>query len=156
MSEFELDVPEPFSSRPSGFYQSRPSIARFLEENAGSVVTSSGHELIRFDVLSEHQLYLSSEGTLAGIFVVTARPRPLDSTVTLELQLPWGESFDVIGEVRWVLDVPTHSLRQRPGMGVQVELTDVQRSLLERVLLLRAPIEVPPDVRTSGVRPAPR
>ena len=46
-----------------------------------------------------------------------------------------------------VLDVPRASLRHRPGMGVRLELLPEQRVLLQRALLLREPMRVPPDVR---------
>lgn len=152
----ELDVPSSsvsglYTPRPSGFYATRPSISRFIEESVESAVTPAGHEEVRLDVLSEHVAWLDTRGDVAGVFVVTGKPRKLDEPVTLQLRLPWGETLEVVGEVAWVLDVPKHSLRHRPGMGVRLELLPAQRILLERVLLLREPMQVPVDVRHSGI-----
>lgn len=135
------------SSSSSGFYVSRPSIARYIEAAVASVVSVAGHVVVRFDVLSDHQLYLGADGGVAGVFVVTAAPGGLGAPVTLDLQLPWGETMELAGDVDWVLDVPRASLRHRPGMGVRLELLPEQRALLQRALLLREPMPIPPGVR---------
>lgn len=134
-------------STSSGFYLSRPSIARYIEAAVASVVSAAGHVVVRFDVLSDHQLYLGPDGNVAGVFVVTAAPGGLGAGVTLDVQLPWGETMELASDVDWVLDVPRASLRHRPGMGVRLELLPEQRVLLQRALLLREPMRVPPDVR---------
>jgi Tfp pilus assembly protein PilZ len=154
---YELDVPSSgtsgvYAPRASGFYVTRPSISRYIEETVERVITDAGHEEVRLDVLSEHVGWLDDGGEVAGVFVVTARPRELGEAFTLQLLLPWGETLEVVGEVAWVLDVPKDSLRHRPGMGVRLDLLPAQRGLLERVLLLREPIQVPVDVRRSGVQ----
>jgi hypothetical protein len=136
-----------FQSSRSGFYVSRPSIARYIEAAVASVVSSAGHVVVRLDVLSDHQLYLDDAGAVKGVFVVTAAPGGLGAPVTLDVQLPWGETMEVAGDVDWVLDVPRASLRHRPGMGVRLDLLPGQQSLLQRAMILRDPMTVPADVR---------
>jgi hypothetical protein len=134
-------------SAPSGFYTSRPSIARYIEAAVASVVSAEGHVVVRLDVLSDHQLYLGPDGQVSGVFVVTAAPANLGANLTLDVHLPWGEVLELAGEVEWILDVPRASLRHRPGMGVRLDLLPEQRVLLQRALLLREPMRVPPDAR---------
>ncbi|MCC6334182.1 MAG: hypothetical protein IT380_09370 [Myxococcales bacterium] len=139
--------PSGLGSSPSGFYVSRPSIARYIEAAALSVMSAAGHVVVRLDVLSEHQLYLAADDAVRGVFVVTAAPGGLGAPVNLDIELPWGETMTVAGDVDWVLDVPRASLRHRPGMGVRLELLPEQQVLLQRALLLREPFSVPPNVR---------
>lgn len=136
-----------FQSSRSGFYVSRPSIARYIETAVASVVSSADHVVVRLDVLSDHQLYLDEHGEVKGVFVVTAAPGGLGAPVTLDVQLPWGEVLEVAGDVDWVLDVPRASLRHRPGMGVRLDLNPGQRALLQRAMILRHPMAVPAGVR---------
>lgn len=136
-------------SSSSAFYMSRPSIARYIEAAVASVGSDGGRFGVRFDVLSDHQMYADAEGALRGVFVVTAITPPLGAQVTLDFQLPWGETMEVLGEVEWVLDVPRASLRHRPGMGVRFELHPSQLALVERAMILRDPIEVPVGVRRN-------
>ncbi|MEW5737716.1 MAG: hypothetical protein AB1938_02255 [Myxococcota bacterium] len=139
--------PSGLHSTASGFYVSRPSIARYIETAVASVVSAAGHVVVRFDVLSDHQLYVGADGEVSGVFVVTAAPGGIGAPVTLDLELPWGETLEVAGDVDWVLDVPRASLRHRPGMGVRLDLLPEQRALLKRALLLREPFKIPADVR---------
>lgn len=140
MSANREDDAVPHSSA-SGFYIPRPSIAMLVEESAKGL-TPAGRA--RLDVLSEHRIFLDPDGRIAGVFVVTAKPKPVGETLTLELELPWGEMVELAGTVEWVVEIPRLSLRHRPGMGVRLELLEPHHRLLERVLMLREPMPVPP------------
>ncbi len=134
-------------SEASGRYRGRPSIARYIEEAMEPVPTASDHEVVSLDVLSDHQAWLGDDGRVAGLFVVMGTPPPLGAAMLLEVRLPWGERFEISGEVEWVVDTPRASVRQRPGAGVRLELVDHHRHLLDAALSLRAPIRPPPDAR---------
>lgn len=124
----------------SGFYLVRPSIAQIIEESAKGL-TPAGRA--RLDVLSEHRLFLDANGRIDGVFVVTAAPKAVGESLTVELQLPWGEMLELAGVVAWRVEVPRLSLRHRPGMGIRLELLEPHHRLLERVLMLREPMPVP-------------
>jgi hypothetical protein len=134
-----------FQSTPSGSYRPRPSIARYIESSISGVFTTATQVTLKLDVLSDHQVYASSDGQLRGVFVVTATPSPVGAAVNLDIELPWGEVMQVQGVVEWVRVMARISLRHRPGMGVQFDLLPAQRLLLERAMVLREPISIPPD-----------
>lgn len=129
--------------------QTSASIARNVEPTVAPVPLEGGRFRVRFDVRSDHQVYVDQEGALSGIFVVTAEPLPIGANVSLVLELPWGETTEALGEVEWVLEVPRASLRHRPGMGVKFELPPHLEALLNRTMILREPMRVPRDVRRS-------
>lgn len=123
------------------------SIARNVEPTVASVALEGGRFGVGFGVRSDHRVYVDQKGALSGIFVVTAEPLPIGTNVSLVLELPWGETTEALGEVEWVLEVPRASLRHRPGMGVRFELPPHLEALLNRTMILREPMRVPPDVR---------
>jgi len=109
-----------------------------------------GHLKLRLDVMSDHEVYLSASQSLGGIFVVTGSPLSKGSPLTLDVTLPWGETLSIEGQVAWVRRPSKNSLRVRTGMGVDfVELDDHQRVLLDRALILRAPIAIPADAESA-------
>ena len=111
---------------------------------------AGGHLKVRLDVMSDHEVYLSANQSLGGIFVVTRAPLAKGSPLTLDVTLPWGETLSVEGQVAWVRNPSRTSLRVRTGMGVDfVELDDHQRVLLDRALLLRAPLPIPADAESA-------
>lgn len=134
-------------SEASGRYRGRPSIARFIEEAIDHPPTASDHAVVSLDVLSDHHAYLGDDGRVAGLFVVMGTPLPLGAAMLLEVRLPWGERFEISGEVEWVVDTPRSNLRQRPGVGVRLELVEHHRQLLDAALALHAPISPPPEAR---------
>jgi hypothetical protein len=131
----------------SGFYQARPSIARYIEAAVANLASPAGTFEVRLGVLSENMLYADAQGSIVGVFVVTAIPAAIGAQARLDVQLPWGEVMELTGTVEWILDVPRISLRHRPGMGVRFDLEDSQRALLNRSMVLREPMVVPADVR---------
>lgn len=131
-------------------FQSTPSIARNIEATVASVPLEGGRFHVRFDVRSDHQVYVDEAGALSGIFVVTAEPLALGADVSLLLELPWGETMEALGTVAWLLEVPRVSLRHRPGMGVKFELPPQLVALLERTMLLREPMRIPEGVRRGA------
>ena len=63
--------------------------------------------------------------------------------------LPERKVLELHGTVEWVRDHARLSVRHRPGMGVKLDVDPRHLSLLERALVLREPIAVPPDARFS-------
>jgi len=137
--------PSGFRSSASGTYRPRASIARYIESSISGVFTTATQVTLKLDVLSDHQVYASADGAIRGVFVVTAAPSAVGAPVNLDIRLPWGEVLQVEGVVEWVRQVARVSLRHRPGMGVHFELFPEQLMLLERAMVLREPISIPPD-----------
>ena len=136
-------------SSPSGAYRSRGSIASYIESSVSAVFTDAATASLNLGVMSDHQVYADAEGRLRGVFIVTAMPSPPGATVALNITLPWGEVLELHGTVEWVRDHARLSVRHRPGMGVKLDVDPRHLSLLERALVLREPIAVPPDARFS-------
>ena len=134
-----------FRSSGSGSYRPRPSIARYIESSISGVFTTATHVTLKLDILSDHQVYASTDGGIRGVFVVTATPAKVGSQVDLDIRLPWDETLHAEGVVEWVRLMPRISLRHRPGMGVHFELVPQLQKLLERAMLLREPINIPAD-----------
>lgn len=134
-------------SSPSGAFVSRGSISKFIESSISAVFTDAMNATLKLDVMSDHQVYCDTQGTVRGVFVVTAAPPPLGSAVRLEIQLPWGEVLHVAGTVEWVRDLARLMLRHRPGIGVQFDADPHQLHLLERAMVLRQPMTIPSDAR---------
>lgn len=137
--------PSGFRSSASGTYRPRPSIARYIESSISGIFTTATQVTLKLDVLSDHQVYASADGMIRGVFVVTATPARVGAPVNLDILLPWGELLQVQGVVEWVRVVARVSLRHRPGMGVRFELLPQQQMLLQRAMVLREPIAIPPD-----------
>jgi Tfp pilus assembly protein PilZ len=96
--------------------------------------------LVRFGVVTHHRLIEDAQQGLTGVFVATSTPAPEGKLVSLRLELPWGERLDLHGQVEWVRTPAEATLRNRPGMGVRCDLTDLERALLQRLRLHQAPV----------------
>ncbi len=125
-------------------------MSELFDDVIDETVAPGGHLKLRLDVMSDHEVYLSTDGSLGGIFVVTRSPLSKGAPLTLEILLPWGEELTLEGMVAWVRQPSKNSLRIRTGMGVGfAELHDHQRMLLDRALLLREPIPIPHDAESA-------
>ncbi len=125
-------------------------MAELFDDVPDDAAVPGGHLKLRLDVMSDHEVYLSSDRSLGGIFVVTRTPLAKGSPLTLDVTLPWGEVLTLEGMVAWVRRPTKTSLRVRTGMGVDfVEIEEHQRRLLDRALLLREPIAIPADVESA-------
>jgi hypothetical protein len=102
---------------------------------------------VKLDAASDHEVYLSRDGQLEGIFLTTTEPHRKGTSFIIEVGLPWGETMTVEGVVAWSRTAVMLSLVHRPGMGVKLTgLLPEQTRLLERALLLREPMPFPLDV----------
>ncbi|MBL9039659.1 MAG: hypothetical protein JNG84_14175 [Archangium sp.] len=126
-------------------YETRPSNAQLLEPRIEATLGSDGRLAVRLDVNAEHCLCVGADGALCGIFVVTNSTAQIGKPVQLELSWPNAQPLALRGKVAWAVSVPRHSLRQRPGLGIRLELDSARLATLSRLVVLRQPISWPPD-----------
>ena len=92
-----------------------------------------------------------------GMFIRTRDPRPVGTTLALEVRLQTGETV-IRGEgvVRWVHSAePSERTPSAPGMGVQfTTLDDASREMIERLVSSREGRAGPSSPSSTG-RPAP-
>jgi type IV pilus assembly protein PilZ len=79
--------------------------------------------------------YTSNE-TIGGMFIQTARLMAVGTEFKLRIQLPGGRrTIETLAEVRWTLPIDV-AAPMNPGMGIRFEgLTTVDKRLVENLLV---------------------
>jgi len=123
-------------------YVSRDSLLQAMRSYSSE--GSARHFNLRFDLTADHNLYLDAGGDLAGFFVCTPCMLPVGTAVALSVELVWGETLVLTGEVAWVREPRRIGLKTRAGLGVSLAGEDPARlALLRRMTVLRKPMEAP-------------
>jgi uncharacterized protein (TIGR02266 family) len=91
---------------------------------------------------------LSGDVTRGGIFVSTYEALPLGTEVAVSASLPNGK-IAAHGRVEWVRDV---NAGPPPGLGIVLDLSEEQLSLIAQYCVGRPPIYI--DLGNNGDRPS--
>lgn len=130
----------------SAVYGRRPTNARTIDGPAVQT-GSDGRLTVALDVRAEHLLLANVEGAICGVYVVTNTLTQAGTPLAVTLEGPWGAPLSLRGKVAWAVATPRESMRQRPGMGIRLDVTAAHRALLAKAIILRAPVSWPEGIQ---------
>ena len=103
-----------------GHFRGKPRPGRRVEVRYRAVKEGDG--------AAEHQAFTKNVG-IGGAFILTSKPLPPGTELSLVLRVPQAQPIEVDAEVRWVIDGKRAEPEPEHGMGVKFNGLEVEQLL---------------------------